>query len=266
MSTVNCPLLSIITINRNNASGLGRTLASFQDWRLPELEFVFVDGASTDESLMVAHRFYSLEEIRSEPDRGIYHAMNKGIQRASGHFLLFLNSGDCLLLRSADVVLPELRISQADIDTFGTQIRWTCQENAIEEFNPGPAALPNYTLPHQSTFFRRTTVLNHDGYNDAFQVAGDRDLILRLHRSGASIRHHPQLIADYYSGGVSSSAATGFEDLWIDVQQGRRSLFRLLLSWMRRPPGPGVSRFFSLAGQHLISKVKPHRRLDSPQP
>ena len=163
-------------------------------------------------------------------------------------------------------MLPELPLSHADMDTFRLRIRWTDRNDAIQEFNPGPTVLPNYTLPHQSTFFRRSTVLNHDGYDEAFQVAGDRDLILRLHRSGASISHHPQLIADFYSGGVSSSAATGFEYLWIDVRQGRRPLVRLLLSWVRRPPGPGVGRFFSLAGQHLIGKMRPRRRLGIPQP
>lgn len=260
------PLLSIITINQNNADGLTRTLASLEEWRLPDVEFVFVDGASTDGSLTVANRFYRKEEVRSEPDRGIYHAMNKGILRATGKMMLFLNSGDCLLPGSPDIVLPVLRISQADIDTFGTRIRWICSDNAIEEFNPGLAALPRFTLPHQSTFFRREVVLKHDGYNEAFLVAGDRDLILRLYVSGVNISHYLPLIADFYSGGVSSSVVTGFEDLWIDVRQGRRSMFRLLLGWLRRPPGRDVSRFFSLALQHLIWSVRKHRRLSPNKP
>ncbi len=255
------PILSIITINRNNAIGLKNTIAGFREWRLPEVEFVFVDGASTDASLSIAHDFYQQEEIRSEADRGIYHAMNKGILRSTGMFLLFLNSGDCILQGSADVVLKALRFSEVDIETFGTRIRWTCRNNAIEEFNPGPAALPRFTLPHQSTFFRRKMVLKLDGYDEDFHIAGDRDLILRLHRSGASIRHHPEFIADYYSGGVSSSAATVFEDLWIDVKQGRRSFVRLMIDWLRRPPGPEAGRFFTLATRQLIRLVRPQRRL-----
>ncbi len=266
MSAVPAPLLSIITINHNNAEGLLRTVASFHEWRCPAVEFVFVDGASTDNSLAVAHGFYRQGEIRSEPDRGIYNAMNKGIQRATGKFLLFLNSGDCLLPGSADLVLPALNLSQADIDSFGVRIRWTCRDNAIEDFNPGPAVLPQFTLPHLSTFFRRQLVLQFDGYDETFHIAGDRDLILRLHRNGARICHHTQLIADFHSGGVSSTAATAYENLWIDVKQGRRSLLRLLIAWLRRPPGPDVRRFFSLAKHHLIARIRPSRRLGLRQP
>lgn len=259
---VSSPLLSIITINRNNASGLRKTIAGFREWRRLGVEFVFVDGMSTDSSLQVAHTFYREDEIRSEPDRGIYHAMNKGIMRASGNFLLFLNSGDHLLEGSSQVVLPVLSTSSADLVTFGTKIIWICRNHAAEEFNPGPPALPKYTLPHQSTFFRRGTVWQFDGYDETFKVAGDRDLILRLYQSGANISWHRQCIAIYYSGGISSSRETTFENIWIDIRQGRRSFIRLLIGWLRHPPGSAVQRFFSLAFRHLLANFWSRRRLN----
>lgn len=257
------PLISIITINRNNDIGLEKTLAGFREWRLREVEFIFVDGASTDNSLSTAQTFYKENEIRSEPDRGIYHAMNKGIMRARGEYLLFLNSGDHLQSKCAEKVLSALRHSAADIHTFGTQIIWTSSNNEIEDFNPGPEALPHYTLPHQSTFFRREIVLRFDGYNEDFRVAADRDLILRLYHAGATIKHHLFSIAVYYSGGISSSSATAYEDIWIDVRDGRRSIIKLLLGWIRHPPDPAVSRFFVLGLQHLLRRLWPHRRLAS---
>lgn len=98
--------LSIITINRNNASGLEKTIRSVLSQSLDVFEYIVVDGASTDGSVEViqryADRFGNRLKWVSEPDKGIYNAMNKGIGMASGEYLQFLNSGDSLV--SDDVV------------------------------------------------------------------------------------------------------------------------------------------------------------------
>lgn len=98
--------LTIITINRNNASGLEKTMESVLSQTCKEYEYVVVDGASTDASVEVIKRFAGsfggwLKWI-SEPDKGIYNAMNKGIRMAGGEYVQFLNSGDRLADR--DVV------------------------------------------------------------------------------------------------------------------------------------------------------------------
>lgn len=99
-------VLTIITINRNNASGLKKTMQSVHDQSFKDFEYVVVDGASTDGSVEVIEGFVSAFGNRlkwiSEPDKGIYCAMNKGIRMAGGDYVEFLNSGDCLA--SNDVV------------------------------------------------------------------------------------------------------------------------------------------------------------------
>jgi glycosyltransferase involved in cell wall biosynthesis len=92
--------LSIITINRNNAAGLEKTMQSVVAQTFKEFEYVVVDGVSTDDSVEIIKR-YSQEFGKrlkwvSEPDTGIYNAMNKGIRMASGDYIQILNSGDCL--------------------------------------------------------------------------------------------------------------------------------------------------------------------------
>lgn len=98
--------LTIVTINRNNASGLERTIQSVFSQINTIFEYVVVDGASTDGSVDVIRRFADKFGDRmkwiSEQDKGIYNAMNKGIRLATGEYLEFLNSGDCLV--SKDVV------------------------------------------------------------------------------------------------------------------------------------------------------------------
>lgn len=100
-------ILSIITINRNNRDGLKKTIDSVLCQTRRDFEFVIVDGSSTDGSVDVikeaeAHTGDISLNWKSEPDSGIYNAMNKGIERASGKYLQFLNSGD--FLAGPDVV------------------------------------------------------------------------------------------------------------------------------------------------------------------
>ena len=85
--------LSIITINRNNAQGLKKTMQSVVSQTNKDLEYIVVDGASTDESVEVIKHFAEQRDIRwvSERDKGIYNAMNKGIGMAQGEYVMILN-------------------------------------------------------------------------------------------------------------------------------------------------------------------------------
>lgn len=91
--------LSIVTINRNNAIGLEKTMQSVAAQTFKEFEYIIVDGASNDNSIEVIKKYESqFAHLRwvSEPDMGIYNAMNKGICRATGNYIQILNSGDML--------------------------------------------------------------------------------------------------------------------------------------------------------------------------
>lgn len=115
------PLISIITINFNNADGLLKTMTSVFEQKSDNYEYVIVDGFSTDNSVNVIKRFGDDRPLNwiSEQDAGIYDAMNKGISMAKGKYLLFLNSGDylstpdvihnvALMLKGEDIVYGDL--------------------------------------------------------------------------------------------------------------------------------------------------------------
>ena len=90
--------LSIITINYNNASGLRKTIESVVNQTSLEFEYIVIDGASTDGSIEIIKEFKDkITFWVSEPDTGIYNAMNKGIHSAKGKYCQFLNSGDSLV-------------------------------------------------------------------------------------------------------------------------------------------------------------------------
>ena len=119
------PFLSIITINYNNAAGLRKTLESVRTQSFTDYEHIIVDGGSTDGSVEVIHEFLQDAEYAkhvswwcSEKDKGIYNAMNKGIQHAKGEYVATLNSGDSYV---ADALcgLQEVAIRNAGAVLYG---------------------------------------------------------------------------------------------------------------------------------------------------
>jgi len=98
--------LSIITVNLNNAKGLSKTIDSVLEQLNPDAEFLIIDGGSVDQSLtMIKEVAHKLSYWISEKDSGIYAAMNKGIEKAKGNHLLFLNSGDTLVADQSLAIL-----------------------------------------------------------------------------------------------------------------------------------------------------------------
>jgi glycosyltransferase involved in cell wall biosynthesis len=90
--------LSIITINKDNARGLEKTIQSVMGQTYNDFEYIVIDGASSDDSVDIIKRYADrMTYWVSEPDTGIYNAMNKGIRKAQGEYCLFLNSGDVLI-------------------------------------------------------------------------------------------------------------------------------------------------------------------------
>jgi glycosyltransferase involved in cell wall biosynthesis len=102
------PLVSIITINLNNAVGLELTIKSVISQVLDDYEYLIIDGGSQDDSLDIIKN-YSTSNLfwLSEPDRGVYDAMNKGISKSRGSYLLFLNSGDSFLNENSLQILVD---------------------------------------------------------------------------------------------------------------------------------------------------------------
>lgn len=175
--------ISIITVNYNDAPGLEKTLASETALRLPagvETEVVVIDGGSTDGSVDVLKSFsgkiaYSV----SERDRGIFHAMNKGVAAATGDFCIFMNSGD--RFASEDVfekIFAETgtrKRFEADVVTGSTI--YVDSVAGTREFGRAPAAVSlgffyNKTLQHQSSFIR-TEKLRRFPYDETLKIVGD---------------------------------------------------------------------------------------------
>ncbi len=164
-----------------------------------------IDGRSTDGTLEILTEYKNrIHHLISEPDAGIYDAMNKGIRLAAGEYLLFLNGGDCLADgETLRAVLPQL---DRDIVYSDQRLLDSDGSVSVKEF---PDILPrNFLLhnmmPHQSVFIRRRLFEQHGMYDTSFSIAGDYDFFVRLlYVHQASCRHIGRVISVFRTDGIS---------------------------------------------------------------
>jgi glycosyltransferase involved in cell wall biosynthesis len=172
--------LSIITVNKNNASGLEKTILSVIHQTSADFEYIIIDGNSTDASVEVIRKYDTkINHWVSEPDTGIYNAMNKAILRAQGEFCLFLNSGDCLIDESTLTKLFDELTHIEDAGVYYTDSKATNHPY----FQPPKSIDINYliihNLNHQNTLIKRALFLEHGLYGEKYRIAADYEFWLR---------------------------------------------------------------------------------------
>jgi len=176
------PKLSIVTICYNNADGLAMTLDSTlrKQRDYSDYEQIVVDGGSSDATMDVIREYQDrIAWWCSEPDKGIYNAMNKGVEHANGEYLLFLNSGDIIMEGAlAKIFANEFDedIVYSDIYTTNGNERCLVKSPSREELTP--AYLTINTLPHQATLIRRELHDAIGGYDESMKISAAPKFIL----------------------------------------------------------------------------------------
>ena len=199
-------LISIITVNYNDKLGLERTLKSVQEQTYTNFEHIIIDGGSTDGSkeLIEANKT-NFSYWVSEPDNGIYNAMNKGVKAAKGEYLYFLNSGDHFedlnALDKAQAQLGNHDVVYFNINVVGEANSYikTCPKELSFMF------LHNDLPAHQATFIRKDLFDKYGYYDENLKIVSDwKFLILALCKYNASYKYVEDTFSTYYSDGVSS--------------------------------------------------------------
>lgn len=203
------PKLSIITINYNNLEGLKKTVESVVNQTWKELEYIVIDGGSTDGSATyIESQKEYFDYWVSEPDKGIYNAMNKGIKVATGEYLLFLNSGD--VLYNNDVLLETKKSLLLDMDILYGDL-WIISRLGKGFRNSYPdfidfSFLKQTSLGHPSTFIKRELFYTYGLYRTDLKIVSDWAFFIEvfcLHKvSHCKIGH---IIATFYEGGLSTA-------------------------------------------------------------
>ncbi|UHG94035.1 glycosyltransferase (plasmid) [Spirosoma oryzicola] len=171
------PRLSIITINYNNTVGLAKTIESVITQTSTDYEYIVIDGGSRDGSLDIIKKYEkSLSYWVSEPDRGIYHAMNKGIRQATGDYCQFLNSGDYLL--ASEVTERMLTDMPSDCSiVYGNEIRDIGNKRVVKKSYAGRPItfldLYRGTIFHGSAYIKRSLFDKYGLYDESFKIVSD---------------------------------------------------------------------------------------------
>ena len=204
-------VLSVITINRNNAIGLLRTMESVYTQRYTDLEYIVIDGASTDDSVFVIQS-YAMKNVKpdlswlSESDTGIYNAMNKGLGLATGEYCLFLNSGDCLV---DEYVLGKVVPLLGGADVYYGDAVFSQGEKILERMYPDKLTLDffyNDSLCHQAVFYKRELLQRLGGYDETYQLIADWVMNVQLLRKKSLFKHIPIEVARYDMQGMTSGS------------------------------------------------------------
>lgn len=201
--------IAIITINYNEKEGLKKTIESVLSQTFSDFEYVVIDGNSSDGSKEIIEAYRDrLNYAVSEPDSGIYNAMNKGIRAATGEYLLFLNSGDCLyendtLAKVAQLIDGNFGIYYGDLVYYNQKKRrfenWTFPDTLTLGF------FVENSLPHQGSFIKRSLFETISMYNESLKIASDWEFFIKaIIVEKVSYKHIDLVISEYDFTGISS--------------------------------------------------------------
>ncbi len=239
--------LSIITVNLNQADGLARTLDSVREQTFRDFEHIVVDGGSTDGSLeVIKARTDGLAFWVSEPDAGIYAAMNKGLRRAQGEYVYFLNSGDRLF---ASGTLAQIFAEDEYCEDllYGDVVRpnecgelWECRHPEILT----PAAFFGFGVCQQAIFYRHALFGALGEFDESLRIAGDWEFNLRVLLARRTARRLPFPVVRYQGGGVSATR----------TEQAAREKEAILRRHLPAAVYQDYERLLFLEGEHVRLK------------
>ena len=200
------PELSVITVVYNNVRDIERTILSVLNQTYPNIEYLVIDGGSTDGTLEILKQYEGrLAKLISEKDKGIYDAMNKGLALAGGDYILFMNSGDEIyapdtvekmfsLEPEADIYFGETEMYDENWKSLG-QRRHTAPESfSWKDFKHG------MSISHQAIYIRRSLT---EPYDTRYKLSSDIDWIIKAAKKAKKIVNTRMYVAKYLVGGMS---------------------------------------------------------------
>jgi putative colanic acid biosynthesis glycosyltransferase len=235
MDACGVPYFSIVTITLNNLSGLRRTRASIEEQSVGDFEWIVIDGASSDGTVTELQNCHlSNFNYVSEKDRGLFHAMNKGLALVRGQYVIFMNSGDCFAGPSVLRTIRQ-RIEATDRKpaiVYGDAFEMT-DDSRLALKPARPIHWLNYGMHthHQAIFYSRDS-LTGLSYDESLEVSADYDFTCRVYRrEGSSLQVEVPICIFERGGNSVRRAGLGRSDNW-RVQRDvlRHSLARRMLT------------------------------------
>lgn len=200
------PKLTIITIVYNNVRDIERTINSVITQTYKKIEYIIIDGKSTDGTLDIVEKYSNqISKIVSEPDKGIYDAMNKGLALATGDYVLFMNSGDEIYDEhtvqevfdsspGADIYYGETEMYNDNWESLGRR-----RHEAPEQFD-WTSFKYGMNISHQAIYIRKSILTPYDL---KYKYSSDIDWIIKAAKKSSNIVNVHRYVAKYLVGGMS---------------------------------------------------------------
>lgn len=206
LTSVSSPKISIITIVYNNVRDIEHTILSVINQTYSAIEYIIIDGASTDGTLDIIHKYRgSIDILISEKDNGIYDAMNKGLSKATGDYVLFLNSGDELYDNhtiqtivekgnGADIIFGETKLVDEQRKIIGDRRHKAPAHFDWKSFQYG------MNVCHQAIYVKREIA---EPYDLKYKLSADVDWVIRAAKKAKTTQNVQTYVARYLVGGMS---------------------------------------------------------------
>jgi len=240
---------TIITACRNNENTIEDTIKSVCSQTYKDIEYLIIDGKSDDKTLEIAEKYADkISKIVSEKDGGIYHALNKGIEMATGDIIGFIHADD---FYENEFVIEKIskRFIEENFDSAYADLCYVDKENTqkiIRYWKSGEFSLQkmkNGWMPPHPTFFVKKNIYEKFGkFDTRFSIAGDYDCVLRfLYKNKISVFYLPQTIIKMRVGGASNKSLKNIfrkmkEDLAAMSNNNVGGIFTLLSKNLRKIP------------------------------
>ncbi len=204
------PLLSIVTEVMNGADHIQQTMDSVISQDYDNVEYIVVDGGSTDGTLdIIEANRDKISQVISEPDKGIYDAINKGIKYAHGDIVGIIASNDWYSDNIFAIVISEYKKNPHAI-LYGIVKVYMDERFCGIEGHP-VEWLRNGMLPHSTIFVPREVYLKHGTFDISYRIAADYDAMIRFWKADVPFSFCDRVLANVRVGGISSSALSGIE-------------------------------------------------------
>ncbi len=212
------PLVSIVTVCFNSANTIEDTIKSIKEQTYPNIEYIIVDGGSTDNTLDIIKKNEKyVAKWVSESDKGIYDAMNKGIAMCSGEIIGIINSDDWFEYEAVALSVEAIKNQKISF-SYGI-VNWLDFENErVDKFIPEdedqllPTAMHKCPIHHPSLFIKKEVYDEIGNYDTKYKIVADYDLILRMLYSGYKGVKINKPIANFRLGGESANKKKLFQE------------------------------------------------------
>lgn len=259
IKSTNKPLISVISVVFNGRDYIERTIESIASQKTELVEYIIIDGGSSDGTVdIIFSRGDVIDHYVSEPDKGIYFAMNKGANIARGEYLSFLNASDIYYPKTLDLIVSVIKKKNIDyisapVDIVNSSEKILSTLHPIKNFKYKEGSYMQMPAPHMSVFLKKNIFHELGGYDLSFKLSSDFDLLLRLAKKDIKPFVLKNSVGAFMLGGASGSYKIHFDNfkvlkkhklpLIINLSKLLFYLFRWIFSYLI----PGTVKYFIIS-------------------